>query len=175
MRQYAAALEVDQQQRAQVGAELRSLPGSFSALCAAYYSAPEFRDLKLSTQKVRRRVLERFRKEHGHRLLKDLQTAHIRAVIGAQSATPEAANNLLKVLRVVLNFALSDGMIASNPALTVKQYRRRGDGFHTWSETEVAQFEARHPIGSKARLALELLLSTGQRGKPVGRQSDKPP
>ena len=43
MRQYAAALEADQQQRTQVGASLRSLPGSFSALCASYYISPEFR------------------------------------------------------------------------------------------------------------------------------------
>ena len=42
MRQYAAALEAEQMSRAQAGAGLRSLPGSFSALCASYYSSPEF-------------------------------------------------------------------------------------------------------------------------------------
>jgi hypothetical protein len=76
---------------------------------------------------------------------------------------PEAANNLLKILRVVLNFAVCEGVLAANPALAVKRYKKRGDGIHTWAEAEVSQFEAHYPIGSKARLALELMLSTGQR------------
>ena len=60
-------------------------------------------------------------------------------------------------------------MIATNPALAVKRYKKGGEGTHTWTESEVAQFAARHPIGSKPRLALELLLSTGQRRNDVVR------
>jgi integrase len=163
MRQYAAALEREEGNRTQLGAAKRTLPGSFSALCVSYYGSPEFRGLKASTQKVRRNVLERFRAEHGHRPLNDLQGAHIRHVIGAKANTPEAANNLLKILRVVLHYAVSEGMIASNPAMNVKRYRSKGDGIHTWSEAEVSQFEARFPIGSKPRLALALLLYSAQR------------
>jgi integrase len=37
------------------------------------------------------------------------------------------------------------------------------DGFHTWTVDEVRQFEERHPIGTKARLALALMLFTGAR------------
>jgi len=89
MRQYAAALEREGATRAQVGAIKRTLPGSFSALCVSYYGSPEFRGLKASTQRVRRNVLERFRAEHGHRPLKDLQSCHIRHIIGAKANTPE--------------------------------------------------------------------------------------
>jgi integrase len=169
MRQYASALEAEQQQRAQVGASLRSLPGSFSALVASYYVSPDFQGLKASTQRVRRNIIEHFRAEHGHRSVKDLQTTHVRSIIGRKANTPESANNLLKVLRVILNFAAGEGMIANNPALAVKRYKSRGEGTHSWIETEVAQFAARHPIGSKARLALELTLSTGQRRSDVVR------
>ena len=52
--------------------------------------------LKTTTQRVRRNVLERFRAEHGHRPLKDLQSSHVRGMIGAKANTSEAANNLLK-------------------------------------------------------------------------------
>jgi integrase len=47
------------------------------------------------------------------------------------------------------------------------------DGFHTWTDDEIAQFEAHHPIGTKPRLALALLLYTAQRRGDVvkmGRQ-----
>jgi integrase len=60
-------------------------------------------------------------------------------------------------------------MIASNSAVGVKKYRSRGDGFHRWNEEEIAQFRRLHKLGSRARLALELLLHTGQRRGDVVR------
>jgi integrase len=169
MRQRAAALERVEAEAGNVGAAKRTLPGSFSALCVSYYGSPEFRGLKASTQKVRRNIIERFRTEHGHRALKDLQSVHVRSIIGAKASTPEAANNLLKVLRVVLDYAISIDMIAHNPAIGVKRYTNKGEGIHTWTEPEIAQFEAHHPIGSKPRLALALLLYTAQRRGDVVR------
>ena len=56
-------------------------------------------------------------------VLKDLQRAHIKAMIGAKAGTPEAANNLLKVLRVLLDYGVDIEMIAGNPALGIKRYR----------------------------------------------------
>ena len=169
MCQYAAALERVQAEAGNVGAAKRTLPGSFSALCVSYYGSPEFRGLKASTQTVRRNIIERFRAEHGHRMLKDLQRAHIRHIIGAKANIPQAANNLLKVLRVMLDYAVSINMTAHNPAVGVKRYASKGEGIHAWSEAEVAQFEAHHPIGSKPRLALALLLYTAQRRGDVVR------
>jgi integrase len=94
--------------------------------------------------------------------------SHIRDIVGARAATPEAANDLLKALRVLLSYAVDIGMIAHNPAVGIKKFRSRGgEGYHTWSEHEVAQFEAHHPIDSKARLALALLLYTAQRKSDV--------
>jgi tetratricopeptide (TPR) repeat protein len=110
-----------------------------------------------------------FRIAHGGKPVKLLGRAHIKDIIGAKANTPEAANNLLKVLRVLLDYAVDQGVIDSNPAKAVKRYRSRGEGFHTWSEGEIAQFQARHPIGSRAGLALALLLYTAQRRGDVVR------
>src|SRR5262249_40710010 len=49
------------------------------------------------------------------------------------------------------------------PALGVRRDKIKTTGYRTWSEAEIAQFEAKHPTGTKARLALALLLYTGQR------------
>jgi integrase len=38
-----------------------------------------------------------------------------------------------------------------------KRSSNNPDGHHTWTPEQVAQFRRRHPIGSKARLALELI------------------
>jgi integrase len=98
-----------------------------------------------------------------------LGRAHINELIGAKAATPDAANNLLKVLKVLLNYAVSIEMIASNPAIGVKRYRSHGEGYHTWTEAEIAQFQARHPFDTRAGLALALLLHTAQRRSDVVR------
>jgi integrase len=168
MRQYAAALDGVSVLATNIGIS-RTKPGSVNALCVSYYRSPEFRGLRPSTQAQRRQIIERFRAEHGEKPIARLGRVHIQEIIGAKADTPEAANNLLKVLRVLLGYAVSLDMIPSNPAAGVKRYRSRGEGFHTWTEAEVAQFEARHPIGTRARLALELMLSTGQRRGDVVR------
>jgi integrase len=84
-------------------------------------------------------------------------------VIGAKADTPEAANHLLKTLRIMLGYAVAQGMLANYLAAGIKKYRSQGEGHHSWSASEITRFEERHPIGSKARLALALGLYTAQR------------
>jgi integrase len=69
----------------------------------------------------------------------------------------------------LLRFAVDIGLIETNPATRIKPYKRRGEGFHSWTEAEAERFRERHPQGSKARLALELLLGTAQRRGDVVR------
>jgi len=162
MRQYAAALDSVKVEVQEVGAS-RTKVGSIDALCVSYYRSPEFRNLKASTQKKRRNIIERFRQNYGGQLLKGLRRRHIDEIIGAKENTPEAANNLLKALRVLFDYAVALEMIESNPAAGVKRYRSRGDGIRVWTEPEVAQFQTQHPVQSRAGLALALLLYTTQR------------
>ena len=168
MRRYASALEGVKAQPAVVGST-RTIAGSFDALIVCYYRSPEFHSLKATTQRVRRNQIESFRKEHGTKPVALLNRTHIKNMIGAKAETPEAANNLLKLLRLLLAFAIEQGMVESNQAVGVKRYKSREEGFHTWTEAEVAQFESRHPDGSKARLMLALALYTAQRVSDVVR------
>ncbi len=53
---------------------------------------------------------------------------------------------------------------------------KKTGGFRTWSEEEIVQYEKRHKPGTKARLALVLLLQTGHARSDVvrmGRQHVK--
>ncbi|WP_133121892.1 hypothetical protein [Pleomorphomonas carboxyditropha] len=80
-----------------------------------------------------------------------------------RAATPSAANNFLKAMSVLMEFALEAGLIDHNPVRDVKKISSKSEGFHTWTVAEVAAFEARHPIGTMARLAMDLFLYTGLR------------
>jgi integrase len=77
--------------------------------------------------------------------------------------TPAAANNLLKRLKTLFDYAILLGMRRDNPAKAVDSVKAKGDGFHEWTEAEIAKFKKKHEIGSKARLALEIFLCTAQR------------
>lgn len=76
---------------------------------------------------------------------------------------PFAARNWLKTLRGLVQFAVAQELCPADMTQGIKLPRAKTDGHHTWSEDEIATFEAAHPVGSKARLALALGVYTGLR------------
>lgn len=150
----------------------RIVPGTFHDLIARFYRSTHWRGAE-STKRTYRGIIERFREAHGHRLVRDLRYVHVDAILARMADTPAAANNLRKVLRRLMDFAVKIEMAERNPVNATEPFRTNPDGFHTWTETEIALFEARHPLGTKARLAMALMLWTGQRRSDIigmGRQ-----
>ena len=77
---------------------------------------------------------------------------------------------MLRAIRHFTKFANGAGLIDDDPAVTVTRAKMaKTGGFYTWTEEDVAKFEARHPVGSKARLALALYLNLGVRKSDVVR------
>lgn len=148
-------------------------PRSLAWLCARYYESAEFKGLADSTRRVRRLLLDALCGDDGEKPFALLEARHVRAMRDERADRPEAANAVVKALRQVFGWALEAEHCRHNPARDVPYLRSGSPGHHTWSIEEVRQFEARHPIGSKARLALALLLYTMQRRSDVvlfGRQ-----
>jgi integrase len=52
-------------------------------------------------------------------------------------------------------------MLAADPIAGLKLAKMKSKGHHTWTDEEISQYEAAHPSGSVARVALALLLQTG--------------
>jgi integrase len=135
--------------------------GTIAKLILDYYAAIEFRRTRPSTQAVTRSILDRFAKQHGHRLVLQMRRKHIERIIGSMERTPGAANNLLKKVRALMNFALSTGDIVVNPTWGIKKFKE--GTHHTWTESELDKFERTWPLGTKQRTAYALALYTGQR------------
>lgn len=144
-------------------------PGSFRWLCEQYFASAPFKRLNPRTQYVRRGILDRICIEKGSAPYAMMEPRHVRAMRDARAEKPEAANAFIKSLRQVFAFAVEYDLADRNPARDVPYIRSGTEGFHSWSLEEVRQYEARHPVGSKARLALALLLYTGQRRSDVVR------
>jgi integrase len=153
----------------------RTIPGTMRALAVSYFQSSEFTSLQSSSQKSYRSVIEALCDQHGDKRVAALGREHVVKLMAAKSAQSKhhAANWLRMALRVLMQHAITIGMRTDDPTQNIKPVRIKTDGYHSWSEAEIAQFENRHPIGTQARLALALLLYTGQRPSDVigmGRQ-----
>lgn len=149
----------------------RTKAGTFDDLITRYYRSPDFLDPGDRTRTVYRNVIERWRStvgkngaRFGEIAVRDLQAQHIEKMMAAILPHRTSANMLRKRLRALMGYAVRIGMASTNPVLNTRPFKVDGQGFHTWTEEEIAAYQDRHPIGSKARLALDLMLWTGQRG-----------
>jgi hypothetical protein len=72
--------------------------------------------------------------------------------------TPAAAKQWLGSMRDLFKFAVKRKLLFVNPAVGIERFGSGNpDGHHCWTHEEVEQFRRRHPIGTKARPALELI------------------
>jgi integrase len=149
--------------------------GTFRWLCQLYLGSAEYRSLDDRTQRVRRQIIDHMcaepLKPGSDKAFRDcpldrFSAKHVRALRDRKMDLPEAANVRVKTIRVIFKWAMANDVrgLDGNPARDVPFLRpRRKCGFHSWTPEEVETFESVHPIGTKARLALALLLYTGAR------------
>lgn len=146
----------------------RVVRGTFDDLIMRYYASPQWKNIpKDSTRKVYRGVFERIRARIGSRQVSGMTARHVSNWMQELGKTPSAANILKKRLSQLFDFAIILGFRVDNPTKAVRGYSVTGGGFQTWQEEQIEAFEATHPVGSKARLALALLLYTAQRRSDV--------
>jgi site-specific recombinase XerD len=78
------------------------------------------------------------------------------------------ANKRLKSLKALFAFASEANLVQNDPTIGVRKIRYVSSGHHRWTEGEIGQFEQCHPIGTRARLALDLIrYTTGRREDAV--------
>jgi integrase len=164
MAAYTAAIEG--QEPIEIGVK-RSPVGSVAATVGRYLGSTAFANLATEMQRTRRNILERFREEHGDKRIAAIERKHVQAMVTAKGKTPSAARNFLNTLRAMIAFAIDAGIRADDPTIGVKRPKIKTDGYRTWSEDDIAAFEATHPLGTMPRLALALLLYTGQRRSDI--------
>jgi integrase len=170
MAAYEAAIEGAP--RIEIGAK-HLKPGTVAAAVMSYFNSWAFRNLAAETRRTRRNILERFREQHGDKRIALLQSEHLKSMVAAKAGTPQAANNFLKTVRALMQHCIDQGMRTDDPTQGVRGAKIKTDGYRTWTEADIEAFEAVHPIGTRARLALALLLYTAQRRSDVvilGRQ-----
>jgi enterobacteria phage integrase len=147
--------------------------GTVGALVTSFYQSSAFQNLAPSSQTRYRLVLDKFSKEDGHRLVRDMpRRVAIRMIEEIGEKKPAMANLSCKIMRRLFTYAIKKELRADNPFVGIDPYKL---GSHrAWTEAEIATYESTWAIGTRERLAFDLLLYTAQRVGDVAamRRSD---
>jgi integrase len=149
--------------------------GTVSWLAECYYSSITFEQLEVTTRRVRRRILDAIDVRLGSRMIAQLRVEELEMLRDEKRSAPAAANARIKALRALFKWGCKQKLggrplISRNPANEIEYLPPHNKfGHHTWTRDEILQYRARHPLGTKARLALDLLFYTGVRISDVVR------
>ena len=147
--------------------------GTLGWLIARYKEISAWGAFDLATQRQRENIYKHVVASDGDQPFAGFQRKHILAGRERRANTPHQANNFLKSMRAVWKWAVDAEIAATNPTKDGPLLNPKSEGYHTWTEEEVDRFEARWALGTRERLALDVLLYTGlRRGDAVtlGRQ-----
>ena len=113
-----------------------------------------------SAQQNRRSILEQFRNDHGDKRIALIHSVALQNIINKK--TPAAQRNFRKAMRGFIKHCISLRLMKVDPLGGTELVKMKSKGHHPWETAECEQFEAFYPIGTRARLAYELLLQAGQ-------------
>lgn len=165
---YAAALtgnvEARKAQREQAA------PGTLGALILSYQQSASYIELRETTRKGYASRIEALRATHAHRTLAGMtREGIVTKILSPYAGRPGAALSILKMLRILIRHAIDIGWLRHDPSLGIK--RPKTGEIRSWTDDEIAQFEAHWPIGTRERLAFAIMLYTGQRRSDVHRMT----
>jgi hypothetical protein len=169
----------------------RSSRGSLGWLVSLYLASPAFLGNRASTQRPRRTMLEKLAVSKGQVDIEDITRSVIQDSMNARRETVHMANAWLTTVSNMFDWATKEDqpdpltgksvpILEENPCALVKRFQapKKDDldeesGHPTFSDKDLATFEAAYPEGTLERRAYATFLYTGFRvgdGARVGRQ-----
>ncbi len=126
--------------------------GTLAWLIEEYLRSSKHLNLSDVRRSSIRREMDWLRREAGKYQIGSLAARHVEALMG-RKVGPTAANTVKKNLSLLFNFAIKHELAGQkhNPARHADRRKENPDGYHTWTEAEIAQFLAHHGPGTKAR------------------------
>jgi site-specific recombinase XerD len=133
--------------------------GTLGAGVTDYLGSSSFLGLAQSSKERWRSRCDDIRTRYGEAPLEKLSARHIKKDLSGFEG--HSANNRLKVWRSLFAFWDSRGMVETNVAkLVAPRKTEKSDGHTAWTRDDFAAFRKFWPIGTKERLAFELMYRT---------------
>ena len=137
--------------------------GSFAWALWMYRQSQKWAVLSPATRRQRDNIFSKVVKTHGDTPITAWKRGDLIAGRDRRAATPAAAKNFIAAMRGLFGWLLDAGLIADDPTTGVIVARVKTEGFLIWTEADEAAFRARWPLGTRERVAFEVLRQTGLR------------
>jgi integrase len=148
--------------------------GTLAWLIERYRETGAWTNLSLATRRQRENIFRPVLDSAGRQPFAKITTATIKAGRDRRATTPSQARHFLDAMRGLFRWAVEGKLARVDPTAGVADPPRpNSDGFPTWTQDDIAAYEARWPIGTRERVWLDILIYTGlRRGDAVrlGRQ-----
>ncbi|WP_375681597.1 MULTISPECIES: tyrosine-type recombinase/integrase, partial [unclassified Bartonella] len=138
--------------------------GSFAWLLKQYFNSVHWHSLAKATKRQRELILMKVCDAIGNIPYREIKKSHITAGVERRKEKPTAAQNFLKALNGLFNWAIDQELLENNPALGIKRPPLNNkDGFAVWTEEDVEKYYHHWSHGSHERVWIDVLLYTGLR------------
>jgi len=137
--------------------------GTLGWLITRYRESAAWCALSLATRRQRENIFLHVIASAGQDAAVRIDRKVIVAGRDRRRATPNAARHFVQTMRGLFQWALESDLVAIDPTQGVSAPRPRSDGHHSWTEDECEAFEVRWPLGTRERVAFDVLLYTGLR------------
>lgn len=137
--------------------------GTLEWAAGLYQKSSAWTALGTATRGDRGAILRRILKESGDKNLAAITRAHVIRGRDRRAATPAAARHFLATLRGLFKWAIDAELVKVDPTEGIKPPVVKSDGFAVWTDEDIGAFRGRWPLGTRERVAFEVILGTGLR------------
>lgn len=142
---------------------------SLKWLVERHMESARWSSLSVATRKQQGLFFQQAVSKSGNADYRSITRATIEKAIDKRKSTPFLANNFLKAMRSLFSWAVTNNHMDVDPTVGVARVKAKSDGFPAWDDADVVLFCNTYPIGTKPRLAFELILQTGLRRSDICR------
>ncbi len=135
--------------------------GSFSWALALYRRSQDWAALSIASRRQRENIFAKIDAPHGTSKLTAWRRRDIVAGRDKRADRPAAARRFVEAQRGFFEWCVEAGLIRTDPTAGVSVAKPKTDGFAVWTEADVSAFRGRWPLGSRERVAFELIYATG--------------
>ena len=142
-------------------------PNSLRWLVDHYRESAKWKGYSKTTQLQQERFFLEAIENSGNADCRTIGRRSINAAVSARADRPGLANNFLKAMKALFSWAHANEYVETNPTDGIANMRYKSEGFKAWTIADYKQFCDYWHIGTKPRLACELLLQTGLRRSDI--------
>lgn len=149
--------------RIRKGVDPQTLGELFHAYVAHLDNEQSRGKIAASTRKHYCRLLQQLVDRYGSAVLTSIEERDLLAMLDRHGPTANTFNNLLRAVKSIFSYARKYHGLMPNPAQGLEKISIATDGFPEWEDEDIQRFITTHALGTKAYLAMMLLMHVAPR------------